>query len=493
MEPDSSKYLPFLQPLLDAENSTYRHVAKSGTTWDYLRQIMTPEFLPHQVKYSSDDPKINEPNDTLLVIANLGHYPKKKYRGFDSISQLVMYQLLAAARSHALFHQYGLIRMLLWIPDDEKTTWVVRHVAQIRKNSVESEITTRYIREIASSTEETHRFVRDAEAALQNSIEVVRKMASMGIESPEHRKGRMERLARKSLAEGGHQVKVKDTERFKRIWQDEYNELERREREGTLERHAPEEPGRKPGKKTYSKDYRRYIFLKAKSKTVNGHGELTDALVKDYNEINELRRKIAKGNYDSESHESARIRTLIENYDRRLSDLNNTARNILYVRLDGARITTEFEKRDAEPLKVYSKEFRPAQPMALLDVQPQAIWPILRENFPANYDVLEYILSTVFAHPIDSVHDSLERLWPGALEALSDKCPSLLDPTKGGAFDLKHMTIRMLTPEMWKEIMEAWMKWPFRPTRFELMCKSGSAVYDADMEEDALEAFQGTS
>ncbi|KAK6605917.1 hypothetical protein H4I96_04379, partial [Botrytis cinerea] len=432
MEPDAKKYNPFLQPLLDAEDSTYQHIPKSGTVWEHLGQVTTPEFLPHQVKLSRDDPKINEPNNTLLVIANLAHHPRKRYRGFESISQLVMYQLLSAARSHALFHQYGLIRMLVWIPDVEKTSWLVRHVAQMRKNAVEAQITTEYIQEIASSTVDNHRFVRDAEVALANSIDVVK----------------------------GEKV--------------ESAEKDKRKRE----------------KRNYTEEYARYIFLKAKKKVINQHGELTQDLVNDYNNINQLHSKILKAVSKSKDTESLRnkLDTMIKMYEDKISQLPLAAQKIYGVRLDGARIGTQFEKRPMEPLKVYPKEFRPASELCLLDIQPQALWPILRQNYPENYDVFEYIIGNMYAHPIDTVYESLEGLWPGALEHIAGECPSLTDPSKGGAFDLKHLSVRSLTTEMLREIVEAWMRWPFRPSRFELMTKSGSMVHDPDSpDEDILD------
>ncbi|QSZ31180.1 hypothetical protein DSL72_000743 [Monilinia vaccinii-corymbosi] len=483
MEPDVKKYLPYLQPLLDARDSTYRHIPKSGTVWEHLGNVTTPEFLPHQVKLSPDDPKINEPNDTLLVIANLGHFPRKRYRGFESISQLVIYQLLSAARSHALFHQYGLIRMLIWLPDEEKAAWLVRNIAQMRKNAMEAQITTKYIREIASSTRDNHRFVRDSEAALQNSIKVVTAMNKMGITTPKHRHGEMEIEARKSLAAGGHEVKIDDFDRFKRGWLTEWQDLTRQLREGTLNRYSDEGGN---GKKTYSEEYRRLVFMNAKIKALNGQGKLASDLIKYYNEINEFQAELKKANPDSVDLQASRdrLKEMIAEYDRRFEKLPIAAQSLYIIRLDAARITTEFEKREVEPLKLYANEFIPSSEMCLLDFQPQALWPILRENYPENFDVFEYILSTMYASPISTVYEALEGLWPGAMEYIVDGCPSLTDPSVGGGFDLKHMTVRSLTPDMLKEILEAWMKWPFRPTRYELMYRSGSSVYDPDRVED---------
>jgi transcription factor 1 len=44
------------------------------------------------------------------------------------------------------------------------------------------------------------------------------------------------------------------------------------------------------------------------------------------------------------------------------------------------------------------------------------------------------------------------------------------------------MTVRCLTLDMFKEIIEAWMRWPFRPDRYELMSRMGSVAYDPDDE-----------
>ncbi|ESZ91265.1 hypothetical protein SBOR_8358 [Sclerotinia borealis F-4128] len=491
MEPDAKKYIPYLQPLLDAKDSTYQHIPKPGTVWEHLGHVTTPTFLPHQVKLSPDDPKINEPNNTLLVIANLGHFPRKRFRGFESISSLVLYQLLAAARSHALFHQYGLIRMLVWIPDMEKTTWLVRNIAQMRKNAVEAQITTKYIREIASSTEDNHRFVRDSEVAQKNSLDVISNMDRMGITTPKHRQGSMEIQARQSPVVRDA-VQGKDFDRFKRAWSDEYTKLRRKLDEGTLQKFVKDGEvvvAKGTKKKIYTYEFQRLLFLTSKIKVINFQGRLTDDLINDYNEINKFHGRLTESNPNSVTQRSRdKLKAMIEAYDAKVANLPIAAQKMYNVRLDGARIPTEFEKRETEPLKVYAAEFTPPSQMCLLDVQPQALWPILRENYPENYDIFEFIIGTMYATPVESVYESLEGLWPGALEYIVDQCPSLTDPSKGGSFSLKHMSVRSMTNDMLKEIMEAWMKWPFRPSRFELLVKSGSMVHDPDSaEEDALE------
>lgn len=378
--------------------------------------------------------------------------------------------------------------MLIWIPDVEKATWLVRHPAQMRKNAIEAQITTKHIREIASSTVDNNRFVRDAEAGIQNTMDVVRVMDKMGITTPKHRQGPMEIKVREALATGEYKVKSDDFQRFKRKWKEEWEDLDRREKEGLLVKYKGEDQTVKKAKtkRSFTPEFARYTFLKSKLKIVNEHGRLHDEIVSDYKKINQLHGELIKETPDLEDIEKSKneLQEMIEAYEGKISDLPIAAQKMVDIRLDGARIRLQYEKRDMEPIKVHAKEFRPPSELCLLDIEPQALWPILRENYPSNYDVFEYIIGTMYASPIDTVHESLESLWPGALEYIAPNCPSLTDPSKGGAWDLKHLTVRALTTDMLREICEAWMKWPFKPDRFELMVKSGSVVHDEDGEED---------
>jgi transcription factor 1 len=142
-----------------------------------------------------------------------------------------------------------------------------------------------------------------------------------------------------------------------------------------------------------------------------------------------------------------------------------------------------WDRRRADPLKADVEEFYPKSDMALLDLQPRPLWPILRDNYPENYDVLEYILSTLLVAPRQSIRDGFQSLAPGAFEWLIPECPSITDIKKGGNPHLDAMTVRCLNVDMYMEIVEAWIKWPFRPTRNEILSRMGSDIYDPDPVE----------
>lgn len=137
MEPDQGTYSQFLQPLVDEPGSTYSLVPKSGIIWSELETIMNKEYLPHQEAYPASDPRLCEINKTLLVVANLAYHPEKPYKGFSSLTRMVLYQFLSAVKANSLFHRYGMVRMLLWVGDDERTKIIPRGLGSRRKAAVE--------------------------------------------------------------------------------------------------------------------------------------------------------------------------------------------------------------------------------------------------------------------------------------------------------------------------------------------------------------------
>src|SRR2546421_12508282 len=111
--------------------------------------------------------------------------------------------------------------------------------------------------------------------------------------------------------------------------------------------------------------------------------------------------------------------------------------------------------------------------MTLLDFQPKALSQNLRQKGnDYQYDYFEQILGNLFIQPTRNIVQALESLAPGASEALIPQCPSLSDPKVGGMRDLYKLRVRSLNAKILEELAEAWIKWPFRPTKTEMMVKS---------------------
>jgi transcription factor 1 len=552
MEPDSTVYKPLLQPLLDADGSTYKLVPKSGVVWNSLQETLSPELLPHQKAFQRGDPRLEEPNNTLLLVANLGYHPKKPYRGFASLTNLVIYQLLSAARSHSLFHKYGLIRMLLWVDDEAKTTVLPRTVLRRRKAAVEAELTCGDINEIVTSTSTSGPLLRDHALDLESSFATLQRMKDAGLTTPSHRQGPLEIEASEQGSRNAESKYWLKKDFYKKL-----DDLEQRFAAGefamftdipegqmaagpmekSVELSVPssewarmmllsvrEEKARREGKsfkgaeelrqlreRVVSGELQRYV-ASTDTKTIRRNKHRGD-LTPEYRELDRLRtRRRAEGNIGSKLEALSREYDAIIAIRKRAATVEGSAAEQLEQEAENrysammkkiasrgfdekiASMVTYmlnnrsafhqtpsllyWDRRRAEPLQAKPEEFFPACEMGLLDFQPQSMWAILREDFPANYDVLEYILSTLLTLPSQSVWQGLNSLAPGAAEWIIPECPSITDPKKGGSAHLDVLTVRCLSLDMFKEILEAWLKWPFRPSRYELLSKMGSDVHD---------------
>ncbi|KAH9205923.1 hypothetical protein DL95DRAFT_347946 [Leptodontidium sp. 2 PMI_412] len=455
LEPDTKMYGPLLDPLVMAPNSTYKLVPKSGLVWGHLEGVLSQEYLPLQTARKRDDPRVEERNDTLLVTANLGYSPKKPYKGFTSLAQMVIYQFMGAVTAHSLFQKYGLVRMLVWINDEEKHNILPRTIGDRRKASVEAGFACEKVEEVASSTVHMGHGLREPELDLQSGREVLQRMANSGIQIPEGR----ESILVQQL--NGADVPNSRIQRFQAVSSKEETAA------------AIDDP---------QKEKMRQNRLKSRLA-----GEALSASVCDtYEDI----LKTAKVIHDSPDSEEQRAYHAdfwerLRHWEMDVSKLSRTNRhhvqagcdNRLAIRRDQPLLL--WDRREIEPIRLDKHEFFPARTMCLFDIQPKTLIPILRDNYPNNYDILEFLLGSFYTLPSQSVRNGLIGLWPGAYEWIDAECPSLKDIRKGGHPDLNHLTVRMLSDEMMVEMVDAWLRWPFKPTRYQMLSRMGSATHDA--------------
>ncbi|KAG4440741.1 hypothetical protein IFR05_003785 [Cadophora sp. M221] len=454
LEPDTKMYGPLLDPLVMAPNSTYKLVPKSGLVWGHLEGVLSQEYLPLQTAWNRDDPRVEERNDTLLVTANLGYNPKKSYKGFTSLAQMVIYQFMGAVKAHSLFQKYGLVRMLIWINDEEKHNILPRTINDRRKASVEADFACEKVEEVASSTVHMGQGLREPELDLQSGRKVLQRMTDNGIQIPEGRES--------ILVQQLNGVDVPNT----RIQRFQAAPL----KEETTTIHDPERE--------------RVLQNRLKSRLT---GEALAATVCDTYEDILKAAKVVHGLPDSEEQKAnnAEFWEHLKDWDDNVSTLSRTNRlhvqsgcdNRLAIRRDQPLLL--WDRREVEPIRLDDDEFFPSKAMCLFDIQPKTLIPVLRDKYPDNCDILEFLLGSFFTLPSQSVKNGLIGLWPGAYEWIDVECPSLKDIHKGGHPDLDHLTVRMLSNEMMVEIVEAWLRWPFKPNRYQMLSRMGSATHDA--------------
>ncbi|KAE9369969.1 S-adenosyl-L-methionine-dependent methyltransferase [Stipitochalara longipes BDJ] len=481
VEPDDRVYRPVLQPLLDAPGSTYKLLPKSGLVWGHMEKILSREYLPHQEPLARGDPRLEEPNDTLLFVANLGHFPKRAYRGFSSMANLVLYQFMSAIRTHSLFQRYGHVRMLIWIESEERCTILPQTVSQRRKAAIEAEICCEKIQEVASSTHSNNFHARPRDLELESTRLVYEKMKKGSVTIPSGRESSYLEEITSGVPRDAREVgSLGSTAAFL----EELRDLEAQYARGEL--------GEWKNKEGLNRQKRspKLARLRVLQNLENFHKrrfEKRVAMKTEYDAIFAMQRKLY-GTTLPEKREAVKkaLKIRVASWKSKVDDLSEDEREATLHYLENTRMfgnnppSLMWDRRDYEPLKVSKDEFIPQREMCLLDIQPKSLWPILREDFPTNYDTFEYILSQLLIIPTQNIRRGFSALAPGAYDYLIAECPSLTDPTKGGSIDVELMSVRCLTGEMLKEIIEAWARWPFKPNRYEIMSKLGSTTYDPD-------------
>ncbi|CAL3968949.1 hypothetical protein PZA11_004896 [Diplocarpon coronariae] len=474
LEPDKI-YEPLLEPLVDTPGSTYKLVPKSGLIWGHLENVMSSGLLPFQVPLERGDPRLDQPNDTLLVLANIAYHPKRPYKGFSSIAQMVMYQFVASIRAHSLFQKYGLVRMLVWTNDDEKSNiGLGRSMSCRSKAAIETGILCKKFEEVASSTVNTSSWSRETRFDVESARRVVEKMKRNGIKAPLGRESElMKRLAGNepvdySVPDRGYtqtEEFAKKLEVLRRAY--ESKAMDQMEDGATLYNHMK---SMKHQKSSNENSYRILFDLG------NQYAEIL-AAQKNLSETAASPTSPQRDALDNRvrAWENAVAALSVENREH----LYNNIQNYLAISSDPPLLL--WDQREYEPLKLHPHEFWPRREMCLVDIHPKALWPVLRAN-QDHFDILEYLLSSLFTSPLQSVKHGLKGLLPGAYEWLSEECKTLKDCRKGGNPDLDKLAVRMMTEEMLEDLVETWIRWPWKPSKYEMLSRMGTIAYNPDVD-----------
>ncbi|KAL7938620.1 hypothetical protein V8C35DRAFT_275865 [Trichoderma chlorosporum] len=462
MDLDAELYSPFLKDLTSKEN--VQLIPKSGIVWKDLFEMIQTK-LSHQEALSNGEAEPKR-NDTLLVTANLSTYPKKAFRGFDSVSTMVMYQFMSSIKSSSLFQKYGLVRMLLWVNDDEKRRLVPKSLNRRKRGSFEAELACEWIHEVAGQEleAENRHALRDDWINKESALNTLARMQALGLKVPKGREVKMykeslesEDLIGKKLAG----VNVPDVPRpFKKELEDLEHEFE--------EVHV-ETPSR-------------LKTLRSREKYESNHSHTFLELLQEHERIS------AMGADQASAFEEAN-----EAWNEKIDNMKKNQRMEFNVLRDSYHLFRQsppallWDRRDYEPLRAMPDEFFPNAPTALLDIQPKAMHPLLRQIGPnSNHagDISDIMLRSWWSMTLQPVDKAMESLWPGFSD-LHSEVPSFRDATRGGIPMTGHgaLSARSINEGQWTEMLEAWMRWPFRPTYAQMLGRMTDEDGDAEDED----------
>ncbi|GJC85463.1 hypothetical protein ColLi_08301 [Colletotrichum liriopes] len=435
MEPDEDLYRPFLEPLLERPNTQL--LPQSGILWKELNEVL--RHIKNQTPKPRGPGAVPERNDTLLVTANLSFYPKKRYRAFDSVTQLVLYQLISSIRNGSLFQNF-----------------LTRNIQGRKKSVLEAEFACEHLAEVASrdvqldSKADTW-FVRDRWLDVDSTKKTMARMKENGLAIPEGRKQEMTRRIEEHMTGDGPQAGVQ-APHLSRPYIAELEALEQAYREGKIDK-----------ENKASREWKRLVYLRHQTKRHEEEAE-------NYRDLLEARDRAWND----------RVRALGKNF---LIDFRLIRDNLHLFQQDPPVL--HWDKRPYEPLAVRADEFFPNVECALVDIQPKAMHPLLRETGPGTSragDMFELLQRSMLAASLEPVSKSVERIWPGAAEGILPHCPSLRDPAHGGlpGTGQGELCARALNEKQWTELLEAFMAWPFRPSYEELIGRLADEVETAD-------------
>ncbi|KAH9992563.1 S-adenosyl-L-methionine-dependent methyltransferase [Xylariaceae sp. FL0662B] len=459
METDVDMYKPFLQPLLDRPGTTV--VPKSGLVWRDLNSVLTPEYLPHQVV--PDASRLTQRNDTLLVTANLSFHPKKRFYGFSSIAQLVLHQFVDIIRTSSSFQRYGLVRMLIWAPHDDKWAILPKCMQKRRRAAVEAELYCEWVREVCGRPgPSSDWFIRDSTLDLSGNLAVFEKMRAAKLKMPSERESEYFKEARSAASSGQVIVPGSTPPRFKRRFQEALFELEAAHEEQLFEKDSDDYKTMRGYRWRLNSEARKHQRIADLSQGLDSIIALHKSGQASAEEIEAL-----QADWDTEM--KASLGGFIEEFI-------TFKDNLHYYRQDPPLL--HWDRRVYEPMVVQPEEFFPNIEGSLLDIQPKEVHPLFRQVGPRSNragDCFELIMAAMMSQGTQPVAQTMDALAPGASDYIMPRWKSARDLDHGGVVlnsRFTALTPRMLNARQWEEFMELWMEWPFRPEFHELVSRT---------------------
>ncbi|PHH87668.1 hypothetical protein CDD83_8578 [Cordyceps sp. RAO-2017] len=444
MEPDAEVYRPLFQDLASRKNVEV--IPQSGFVWKHLLEALSTHLSNQREMEPGATP---ERNDTLLVTANLSTYPRTLFQERDTFSTMAAYQLMATIRTRSLFQRYGLVRMLIWVNDEEKRKFLPRTITRRRRGSFEAELSCEWIHEVAGldGSEGDKNALRDAWMNAESGYMTMTRMAERGLTVPAGRETREHAALRAKPAFMGQRLAGVQPPFFTRPMKREIEQLKT---------------------DCDSSDFstamrRRLQELTTRDKLFEtGNLNFLD-LLQQY----EAATRLA-------TNGSPKFAAAEAKWNERVDSLKKGRHNEFLTLLDNYRLFRQdtpvmlWDRREYEPLAVRAEEFFPAAPTALLDLQPKAMHPLLRgygASSSHSGGISETLLRFWFHMTVMSVEKAMDTVWAGFSDAAS-QCPSLRDVTGGGSplTGTGALTARAINEQQWIELLQAWMDWPFRPS-----------------------------
>ncbi|KAF2827567.1 S-adenosyl-L-methionine-dependent methyltransferase, partial [Ophiobolus disseminans] len=492
LEPSPEIFKQFLDPLLDAPDSTYKLVSKDPLLLPTYKEIVDEGIFPHQIRVNAADPNGQDINNTLLVTGSLAWDPKLPGLGFDSMAKQIFHYFAGAAWSNDLFHAYGPVHMLLWTQSDDFTPMVAQSTSGMHRGNRMVEMTQDLNLVVASTRRDrsTGRGAlgREPQYELESLVRALRSGRERGMEVPPHRRdftfdfakhiedvsggtgissvAAVQNLMYSQHLQGipptglsqGSLIEVTETERHLR---DKYPDLPMAppgDDHSALLQHLPKYPT--SDLETKFKMRRRLMTSVIRTKfAVEASADIGEQMYLLECEALKMgegpkKESIIKQVEDLDLVWDQSIKALQSNYQ--LAPISEVDDRISLRHSLKPRI--QWDKRPFEPLLFHEDEAWPRNRLSLVSASPI---PRPKGESDDYFEWVQDFVHAIFADPVKPVAFALDTMQHGLSEIMKD-CPSLRDPDRGGRLQMKHLRVRVLTMDIINELVRVYRDWPFK-------------------------------
>lgn len=483
VETEYKNYKKALEPLLRQSESAYRLAPTINDALDDKQDFLSPQLRETCASAAS-------PSSTsqLIITANLAQRVVAS-NGFQGpMSKLFLehyYRSIAMGTGAFPWHRYGFVRLLAWVPEADKlsfmprcTLWRFRSAKQLEAVCHVTEFVSPSVNNGSAS------MIRPwYRAQLDSAEEVAAKSSASKIIIPTYRQQPSPQPPTSFYTPIEQNFpllqSIKNRPPLVNEYIAAYNEFKASDPEW-LDRFMqnPKMLMRERIKdKTHPKS--RFAQLRSRMKTTHGHHQNVDALAQQQVDIE--RRLIAFRRNDPEDIAGYRdlVKTITPMWDRLKSQqgaLFKDSRVAVKKAVDDLRAllhtphVLSWNNRTFEPLLCHpKKDFYPNNAMSLMDFIPRLeyVQTFNTGERQITFDYLSHVLDFVRAI---SVKEALSTLVGGdeAFEKFVGKIgepggiPSLTDPLYGGLHDLDDFRLRTMSIQQLTDVVLAYEKWPWR-------------------------------
>jgi mitochondrial transcription factor 1 len=434
-------------------------------------------------------------NHTLLILANLTSLKAIQSQSQSSVSSKYLQDYISGMMNQEnSLHHYGLVRMVTWVPDDEKHIFLPRTITERKKFSVRLDLTAQ-VKEVAGADREdtpTTRARRQHDLTIRSEQLVAERSKLSDPWDPPNRR------PSPSTPPWYEIGLVPDAlEELRRLphtlpWHDELLDFEdmwakKNERNPQKASSRRREGAGRPR----SKEPESLRFLRAKFLTVRKAKTIAQQWANRQNEIDKVEIACSSGGLMPSTAPTIREDTqqkahdLHTEMDQGRKDLALLARKYI----DDIRgfeqhpSLLQWDRRTVEPLVVQDKEFHQPKKMALLDIRPMPEALEKLNDFDKR-TCFDFLLNILFRNPSQPIRNDLTTVVQGGLDDFIGRVPDLTNLSKGGNPNLDDLRARTLPVDLLVQLVLALETWPFRMQTHEMIMNTGRRKANALLDDE---------